>query len=176
MSLNYTEEELNLLANTPHIIGAAMAFAGNSGLFGTGKEMLINAQSVMAGIKDYPDNALIQAILPNPHSGASEAMEQMKKVRNWGVARMKASGVDSAQKFMAQAVADCTAVTELLASKASVQEALDYKQWTMAIAEKVAMATTEGSFLGFGGEQFSANEKNLLAELQTALGTHSNLV
>jgi len=27
MSLNYTEEELNLLANTPHIIGTAMAFS-----------------------------------------------------------------------------------------------------------------------------------------------------
>jgi hypothetical protein len=175
MSLNYTEEELNLLANTPHIIGAAMAFAGNSGLFGTGKEMFTNAQAVMAGNKDYPDNALIQAILPNPQIGASEAMDKMKKIRDWGVARMKASGVDSAQKFMAQAVADCKAVTVLLAAKASAQEATEYKQWAMAIAEKVAMATTEGSFLGFGGERFSTNEKNLLAEFQSAMGTQSNL-
>jgi len=53
MSLNYTEEELNLLANTPHIIGTAMAFAGSSGLFGTGKEMFVNAQAVMSGVKDY---------------------------------------------------------------------------------------------------------------------------
>lgn len=175
MSLNYSEEEMNLLANTPHIMGAAMAFAGNSGLFGTGKEMLVNAQSVMAGIKAYPDNALIQAILPNPQGGASEAMDKMKKVRSWGMERMKANGVNSAQAFITQAVADCKAATELLAAKASAQEALEYKQWMLAIAEKVAMATTEGSTLGFGGEQFSTNEKNLLAEFQAALGTQSNL-
>ena len=146
MSLNYTEEELNLLANTPHIIGAAMAFAGSSGLFGTGKEMFTNAQAVMAGVKSYPNNAIIQAILPDTKGDASAAMEKMKKVRDWGVARYKAKGVDSAEKFQAEAVADSTAVAELLAAKASSQEAAEYKQWAMSIAEKVAMASTEGGF------------------------------
>jgi hypothetical protein len=175
MSLNYTEEELNLLANTPHLIGAAMAFAGSSGLFGTGKEMLVNAQSVMAGIKDYPNNALIQAILPNAHGNASEAMDKMKKIRDWGVVRFKAKGVDSAQKFQVQTVEDCKEVTALLAAKATPQEAAEYKQWAMSIAEKVAMATTEGSFLGFGGEQFSANERQFMGEIENAMGTQSLL-
>ncbi|WP_394753435.1 hypothetical protein [Crenothrix sp.] len=175
MSTTYSEEELNLLTNTPHIIGAAMAFAGNSGLFGTGKEMFTMAQSVMAGVKDYPNNALIQSILPNSQEGTSEAMAKLKKIRDWGSARMKANGVDSAQKFIEQAITDSKAVAELLAGKASVQESNDYKQWCLAIAEKVAMATTEGSFLGFGGERFSTNEKNLLVEFQSAMGIKSNL-
>lgn len=175
MSLNYTEEELNLLANTPHIIGTAMAFAGSSGLFGTGKEMIVNAQAVMAGIKDYPNNALIQAILPNIEGGASDAMDKMKKVREWGVARFKAKGVNSAQQFQEQTVEDCKAVAALLADKATPQESTEYKQWAMSIAEKVAMATTEGSFLGFGGERFSANEKKLFSEIEKAMGTQSLL-
>jgi hypothetical protein len=173
MSLNYTEEELNLLANTPHIIGAAMAFAGSSGLFGTGKEMFANAQAVMAGIKDYPNNTLIQAILPDTKGDASAAMAKMKKVRDWGVARYKAKNVDSAEKFQTEAVADCKAVATLLAAKASPQEAAEYKQWAMSIAEKVAMTTTEGSFLGFGGERFSANEKQLFSQIESAMGTQS---
>ncbi|ESS72307.1 hypothetical protein MGMO_61c00180 [Methyloglobulus morosus KoM1] len=173
MSLNYTEEELNLLANTPHIIGAAMAFVGNSGMFGTGKEMFVNAQAVMAGVKDYPDNALIQAILPNVQGGASVAMGKMKKVRDWGVERFKAKGVDSAQKFQAQMVEDCKEVNALLEAKASPQEATEYKQWAMSIAEKVAMAATEGGFLGFGGERFSANEKQLFSQIESAMGTQS---
>jgi hypothetical protein len=173
MSLAYTEEELNLLANTPHIIGAAMAFAGNSGMFGTGKEMFTNAQAVMAGIKDYPNNALIQAILPDTTGDASAAMAKMKKVRDWGVARYKAKAVDSAEKFQAEAVADCKAVADLLAAKATSQEATEYKQWAMAIAEKVAMASTEGGFLGFGGERFSANEKQLFSQIETALAMQS---
>jgi hypothetical protein len=175
MSLNYTEEELNLLANTPHIIGAAMAFAGSSGLFGTGKEMFTNAQAVIAGIKNYPNNALIQAILPDAKGDASAAMDKMKKVRDWGVARMKAKAVDSAQKFQAEAVEDCKAVAALLAAKATPQEATEYKQWAMSIAEKVAMATTEGGFLGFGGERFSTNEKQLFGEIEKAMGTQSLL-
>ncbi len=175
MSLNYSEEELNLLANTPHIIGSAMAFAGSSGLFGTGKEMFANAQAVMAGVKDYPNNALIQAILPNTEAGASAAMDKMKKIRDWGVARYKAKQVDSAEKFQAQAVQDCKEVAALLAAKASAQEASEYKQWAMAIAEKVAMATTEGSFFGFGGERFSANEKQLFSQIENALSSQSLL-
>jgi hypothetical protein len=173
MSLNFTEEELNLLANTPHIIGTAMAFAGSSGLFGTGKEMLANAQAVMAGIKDYPHNALIQEILPDITGDASAAMEKMKKVREWGIARYKAKSVDSAPKFQAEAVNDCQSVAALLAAKATPQEATEYKQWAMSIAEKVAMATTEGSFLGFGGDRFSANEKQLFSQIQNAMGMQS---
>ncbi len=172
MSLNYTEEELNLLANTPQLIGAAMAFAGSSGLFGTGKEMFTNAQAVMSGVKSYPNNALIQAILPNPQGDASAAMDKMKKVRDWGVARFKAKGVDSAEKFQAETLEDCKAVAALLA-KASPQEASEYKQWAMSIAEKVAMATTEGSFLGFGGEQFSANEKAFFSQIESVMGTQT---
>lgn len=175
MSLNYTEEELNLLANTPHIIGAAMAFTGSSGLFGTGKEMLANAQAVMSGIKDYPENALIQAILPDSKGDVSAAMEKMKKVRDWGEARYKAKGVNSAEKFQLAAVEDCKEAAELLAAKASPQEITEYKQWALAIAEKVAMATTEGSFLGFGGERFSPNEKQLFSQIQAALGIQNLL-
>jgi hypothetical protein len=59
----------------------------------------------------------------------------------------------------------------LLASKSSAEEAAEYKQWALSVAEKVAMASSEGGFLGFGGERLSAGEKQLLGELQAALGT-----
>jgi len=57
MGANYTDEEMKLLSHTPHFVGSAMAFVGNSGLFGTGKEMFTSAQSIMSGVKDYPNNA-----------------------------------------------------------------------------------------------------------------------
>ncbi len=175
MTLNYTEEELNLLANTPHIIGAAMAFAGNSGLFGTGKEMFVNAKAIMAGANDYPDNVLIREILPHFQEDTMEAVDKMKKVRAWGVERYKAKGVHSAEQFQTEAVEDCKAVTALLADKTSQKEADEYKQWALAIAEKVAMATTEGGFLGFGGERFSVNERELYNRIENALGVKSLL-
>jgi hypothetical protein len=175
MALTYTDEELFLLANTPHMIGAAMAYAGSSGLFGTGKEMFTSAQSILAGVKEYPNNTLIQAILPNMQGDRQEAWDKVKKFRDQASARIKEKGINSTEKLRAQALEDCRAVASLLAAKSSPQEASEYKQWAVAVAEKVAMASTEGGFLGFGGERLSAAEKQLLSELDSALGTTSLL-
>ncbi|MGH8579076.1 MAG: hypothetical protein ACREVK_02775, partial [Gammaproteobacteria bacterium] len=130
---------------------------------------------VLAGVKEYPNNDLIQAVLPNLQGDRSEAMEKMKKFRDWAMARMKEKGVNSCQKMRELALEDCRAAVNLLASKSSSQEATEYKQWAMSVAEKVAMATTEGSFLGFGGERLSTNEKQLLGEIEGALGVQSTL-
>ena len=40
----------------------------------------------------------------------------------------------------------------------------------MSVAEKVAKASSEGGFLGFGGEQVTAAEKQLIEEVRKALG------
>ena len=48
----------------PYAIGSAMIFAGGSGL-GTVKEMIANTKSFIQGAKEYPDNPIIQDILPN---------------------------------------------------------------------------------------------------------------
>jgi hypothetical protein len=171
MALNLTEDELHLLANVPQMIGSAMAFAGRSGLFGTGKEMFASAQSVLAGVKDFPNNALIQAVVPDVKAAdRKEEIAQARGAREWGMARMKAKGIDSAEKFRTQTLEDCRAAATLLGAKISSQEAGEYKQWAMSVAEKVAMASTEGGFLGFGGERLSAGEKELLGELKSALG------
>jgi hypothetical protein len=146
MAPNYTEDELYLIASLPHTIGAAMAFVGHSGLFGTGKEMFVSATSILNGVKEYPSNALIQAILPNLQEDRQEAMGKIKKFRDWTTARMKEKGINSAEKMRAQALEDCRAVASLLAAKGNAQEASEYRQSAIAVAEKVAMASTEVVF------------------------------
>lgn len=169
MATKFSEEELKLLASTPHMIGTAMALAGGSGLIGTGKEMFASAQSILAGVKDHPGNALFQEITPNLAGDREAAMNQARKQRDWAMARLKEKGIDSSDKLRAQAIEDARAVAALLVAKSSGQEAAEYKKWAMSVAEKVAMAASEGGFLGFGGEQLSAEEKKLLSELKDAL-------
>ena len=169
MATKFSEDELKLLANTPHMIGTAMALAGGSGLIGTGKEMFASAQSILAGVKDHPGNALIQEITPDPAGDRQAAIDQARKQRDWAMARLKEKGIDSSDKLRAQAIEDARAVAALLAATSSGQESAEYKKWAMSVAEKVAMAASEGGFLGFGGEQLSAEEKKLLSELQAAL-------
>ena len=41
------------------------------------------------------------------------------------------------------------------------------------LADKVANAAKEGSFLGFGGERVSSNERQMIAQIETALGVRA---
>src|SRR6478735_8070576 len=46
-----------------------------------------------------------------------------------------------------------------------------FKSWLNSVAAKVAEASTEGGFLGFGGVQASDAEKATLGDIAKALGT-----
>ncbi len=169
MPLQLNDDERQLLATLPQTIGSAIAFAGHSGLFGTGKEMFASAQGMMAGLKDFPNNELIKSIVPSLASGDRNAeIARVKESRDWAMARMKSKSIDSPEKFSTQALEDARAAAALLVSKASPQEAQEYKQWVMKLAEGVAQAATEGGFLGFGGERLSEGERKLLAEIESA--------
>lgn len=170
MALNLTEDELQLLATLPQSIGSAVAFAGRSGLFGTGKEMFASGQALMAGVKDYPDNALIQAIVPDPAAADKSAeLERARKTRDWAMTRMKAKGITSAERLTAQTLQDAREVAQLLDGKVDAAQAAQYRQWALSVAEKVAMASTEGGFLGFGGTRLSEAEQTLIEQIKTAL-------
>jgi hypothetical protein len=166
----YTDDELALLATTPQLIGSAVAMAGSSGLFGTGKELFASAKSMMEGVTSYPNNALIRQLVPDAKGDRQQAMERMKKFRDWGLARLKQKGINSTEKVRELTLEDCRAVTALLTAKATPQEGSEYRQWALSVAEKVAAAASEGGFLGFGGEQVSEPEKQLIAKIRDALG------
>ena len=57
----------------------------------------------------------------------------------------------------------------MLDSKVDPAQAAQYRQWALGVADKVAMASTEGGFLGFGGTRLSDAEKSLIDQLKTAL-------
>jgi hypothetical protein len=59
--------------------------------------------------------------------------------------------------------------SDLLAQKATPEEATEVKQWLAKIAQATAEATKEGGFLGFGGTLVSDDEKTALATVNTAL-------
>ena len=85
------------------------------------------------------------------------------------MARMKAKGITSAEKLTAQTLEDAREAAQLLDSKVDPAQAAQYRQWALGVADKVAMASTEGGFLGFGGTRLSDAEKSLIDQLKTAL-------
>jgi len=169
----FTQSEQELLATTPILIGSAMAFAESSGL-GTVKELFASAKTYISGLKTYPDNEIIQGILPNLEDRV-QAREQAKAVREQAIARLKDRGIDSPEKIRALLLDDSRLVASLLSEKARAEEADEYREWAMAVAENVAKAAHEGGFLGFGGTQVSEGERELFRELADALGSQSEL-
>jgi hypothetical protein len=49
-------------------------------------------------------------------------------------------------------------------------DAAAFKVWLISVSEKVAEASTEGGFLGFGGVQISDAERATLDDIAAALG------
>jgi ribosomal 30S subunit maturation factor RimM len=173
ISDRFTEHEIFLLSTAPSLIGSSMAFAEGSGL-GTVKEMFSSAKTVISGIKQYPDNELIQGILPNLED-RKEAMAQVKQHKEQSIARMKEQGINSHEKMREMLIADCQEVSSILAEKATPEEAEQYKEWAMRIAENVAKAAKEGGILGIGGTRISDTEVELFNQIAGALGTSSQL-
>jgi hypothetical protein len=169
----FTEAEQELLATTPILIGSAMAFAESSGL-GTVKELFASAKTYIGGLKAYPDNEIIQGVLPDLEN-REQARERAKTIRSNAIDRLKEQGIDSPEKIRALLLDDSRAVTRLLADKASAQEADQYREWALAVAENVARAAHEGGFLGFGGKQISEGERRLFGEIAQALGAEAKL-
>ena len=175
MSLDtrFTEEEQFLLTNTPFTIGLAMVFAGGSGL-GTVKEVYSSTKSFLEGAKHFPQNEIIVGVLPNM-TDTKEARTQVKAFQDKFMEKIKEEGINSNEKMHQLAVGYAKDVTKLLGEKATTQEASEYKEWAMSIAENVANAAKEGGFLGFGGERISAGEKELYDDIAKALGSSEHL-
>ncbi len=168
--MELSQDEKMLLTSLPTAIGGAIALAGRSGLFGTGKEMIAASQALLAGVRDYPDNALIRGIVPDPAGDRGAELGEMRDTRAWSMARMKSRGVDSAEKMTASVLEDCRAAAQVLA-RLDAKEAGEYRAWVMQIADRVAQAASEGGFLGIGGgARLSDAETRLIEDVRSALG------
>ena len=161
---DFTHEQWQLLVDVPIMIGMGVMVAGKSGL-GTMKESFALNQEIIDAVKDHADNELIQAVvnarIKNNEKSTAESISDNPYA---GKGR---------EGFVDVAIEKCSQLCDLLDEKCTESEALEYKQWSMRIGEKVAMAASEGGFLGFGGEQVSEEEKLALAKISQALGVEA---
>jgi len=158
---DFSPEQWQLLLDVPIMVGMGVMVAGKSSL-GTVKESFAISKEIFEAVKAYPENELIQAVvnarLKDKEKSTAESLSD-----NPYMSKGRDGLVDAA-------VEKCQQVCQLLAEKCAEAEARQFKQWSMQIGEKVAMAASEGGFLGFGGEQVSEEEKTALAKISQALG------
>lgn len=153
---DYTEEEWNLLGDAPLLAGTDVLMAGNTGL-GTVKETVALSKGFIVGAQKYPDNELIRTLSTGDEAKQAEK-RYSKPIKGMSPAQLQAYTVEQLGK-----------VNDTLYTKATEQEASEYKKWVMDICNSVANAAKEGGHLGFGGVRVSEPEKQAIAAISKAL-------
>ena len=158
---NFTPDEWKTLLESAMMAGIAVTAADPSGLWGTLKESMASARSIMGAAHDSSADELIRAI-----AGEYETADGRNVARE-GL-RAALSGKRPAE-IVTKALEVIKKATELIDAKAP-GDAAAYKIWVQHIAQAVAEASSEGGFLGFGGVQVSEAEKATLAHVKESLG------
>lgn len=165
---NYTEQEWETVSSLPHLVGLSMSGIAASGFVGTMKEMMANSKAWKAAKEKYPDNQLIQAMMPNMEN-FGEAMDDAKEVREDIMEKLKSSDIKDGEGLAQIVMEDADKAMDILEAKEDEKNVSEFKNWLLEIAQDVAKAGTEGDFLGFGGTQYSDKEKQLFSDLNDAL-------
>jgi len=152
---DYTLEEWKLLYAAAPMVGLAVASASPNGPFGVLKEMFAVGMSIADAIHKQTTNALINALV-------SDIQQRNTKMERPQSIRTPEEAKQAAINHMRQ-------VADLLGRKSTPEEAEGFKRWLMDIAKRVAEASNEGGFFGFGGQRVSESEQAMLKSLGESL-------
>lgn len=158
---DFTPEQWQSLRSAPQIVALATAAAGNSGLFGSLSEGMAMASSIAEAVRS--DHPLLKELF-----GREEIRVAQDEIRTMikGVtdkAALNARLQETAATTIKSAMAALTA-------KGASEDLDAYRRMLGGIAEKIANASKEGGFLGFGGERVSEGERVFIGKLNELLG------
>jgi hypothetical protein len=159
MTANYSAEELSAIATAPMVVGLAVAVA-DVGLVSTALEAAALSQQMLGAAKQYPNNAIIQAVFSEEaiRSGAVKLEKPDIKAEDVQAGMTLNKAMDAIQ-----------AATTVLEGKASADEIKTYKAFIYACGEAVANAAGSGLW-GRGNPKVSESETKVLTQLKSALG------
>lgn len=156
---DFTTDEWSRLVESAMLASIAVTAAEPSGLWGTLKEGFANAQA-LAGARGS-ETPLIKDVV------AALTTSEGRTIASDGLKQRLAGA--KAEEAVQRSIAALGEVASIVDAKAG-PDAAAFKSWIYENARRVAEASTEGGFLGFGGEKVSAKERATLDQLATALG------
>jgi hypothetical protein len=153
---SFARGEWELLADAALAASAAIALSEPGG----GRR---EADAVLRGWHEAPDlysdsdliQALVRAFDPATRTGST---------------RPPPSGQPTFDDVVDEAVNLCRQAIELLSTRGTPEDVEDYQHFVLFVARRVADASTEGGFLGLGGEPVSRTERAVLHQIADALG------
>ena len=157
---DFTVDEWKLILGSPMLTGMAVTLAEPSGLWGLMQEGMASGQALLAARKDPGALSLVKDIVADMETGdgRTAAREGVKA---------QLTGKTPAE-LTAQVLTTLTRVSGILDAKAGADSG-PFKAWLKHVSERVAEASTEGGFLGFGGVKVTEAEKASIEDVARAL-------
>ena len=149
---DFTEEEWVRVRRAPFVAGMAISIADPGGPIEMAKESMGTVKSAT-----------------NPPTREQLLTEVALDLQSMTQQRQNPLG-DFKPQAPQQIQEELKAVTDLVSSKASAEEAAAFRQWLLTTAQAAADAAKEGGFMGFGATQVSQGEQNMLDQLRATIG------
>jgi hypothetical protein len=169
---SFTVEEWGQIISAPAAVGALVVTADPSGPMG----LIGEFRAIMSSMKEYveanaagsPLLAAIRDYMATKPSDEEEA--QLKEWANRQQEEMKANKPKTPEELNTRLHESVDKTLDMLAGKgASEVDIRAFKSMMVNVAEKVADASKEGGFLGFGGVRVSEREQSVLNQIRSEL-------
>ncbi len=152
---DYSTDQWKAIADAPLAAGMLISLADMSGPIGMAKEAM----------------AVGKAIIDSARGDAPDVVKALAASLKDGGGRPTVPDVWSGDRATTtEALLDAINLAVAAVAQQSPGEVQAYKTWLVSVATKVAEASREGGFLGFGGTQVSSGEQEGLEHLRRALG------
>lgn len=152
---DFDEQEWARIVRAPLMAGMAITLADPGGPIEAAKES-------MASIKAATNPPSRQQLLAE----VALDLQAMAQQRHNPLKGFKPEGERPPGE---QVVDELRSVRELVAAKADADETAAFGQWLVQSAQAAADAAKEGGFMGFGAEQVSRREKDMIERVRAAV-------
>ena len=148
---DFTDEEWTRIRRAPLVAGVAISLADPGGPIEMAKETMASLRS--ATLPPSREELLASVALD------VQALAQQKQNPLGGFKPRSGQ----------QVLEELRGVNEIVTAKATPEEVQAFRRWLVAAAQAAADAAKEGGFMGFGAEQVSAGEQQMLDQVRATL-------
>lgn len=155
---DFSEEEWNRIVRAPFVAGLAISLADPGGPIETAKETMA---TLKAATNPASREQLVAELALDIQSQVQQKQNPLKGYRP--------SSEEGTASGGEQVLVELTAVHAMVAARATPEETAAFGQWLVATAQAAADAAKEGGFMGFGAEQVSKGEQEMLDKVRAAV-------
>ena len=160
----FSDQEWRAVLGGVFMTGFAVTAAQPSGLLGMIKEGIASRRALREAGKSGSTNALVKSV-----ATALRSPRGRKITNEFAGNSLRGAGREDLKPRAIAAVREAMAIVE----RRTPEDALAFKEWLLQIATRVAQASKEGSFLGFGGAKIGEAESMTLSEIAAVLRINS---